>query len=308
MSDLGRDAVPKSLPRGRSQTTDFVDPRKLDCEVPKSSDSGGPARSKMFFTTDIFHFFCLFIDRRQSCRMLRGRMGTPNKYGYFEFCRRGFALFPPLYSRRALSMRGSADTAGMPNVRSCRVFFRFEIAWQDQPQEMKLESTSNFSHSEMHAPCGTFSGVTFGHIFPLPFLGSSSVAAFRGPNFDSGNGDCFATSWHALEIIAPDAPHSHAAFLSIRRDSPSEGERCMKDTDHPVVHFSVHLRIFARVRRRKVCARHDDQFGRGQNTRLGWSDPTFVHVSVPKVIRGVAPARRRTGRAACFCPRMDVQN
>ena len=29
-----------------------------------------------------------------------------------------------------------------------------------------------------------------------------------------------------------------------------------------------------------------DQFGDGQNTGLGWSDPTFVHVSVPKEFVG----------------------
>ena len=42
-------------------------------------------------------------------------------------------------------MRGSADTAGMPDVRSCRAFFRFEIVRQNQPLEMELESTPNFS-------------------------------------------------------------------------------------------------------------------------------------------------------------------
>ena len=31
--------------------------------------------------------------------------------------------------------------------------------------------------------------------------------------------------------------------------------------------------------------------------RLGWSDPTFVHVSVPKVIRGVAPAQLTVDRS-----------
>ena len=41
-------------------------------------------------------------------------------------------------------MRGSADMAGMPDVRSRRAFFRFEIARQDQPLEMKLESYSRF--------------------------------------------------------------------------------------------------------------------------------------------------------------------
>ena len=138
-------------------------------------------------------------------------------------------------------MRGSADTAGMPDVRSRRAFFRFEIVCQDQPLEMKLESTPDFSHSEMRAPRGPFFGMRFGHIFSLAFLSSSSVAAFRGPNSDSRNGVCFATSRHAREIIAPEAPHSHAAFLNIRRDSSSEGERCMKDTDHPIRHPFVTL-------------------------------------------------------------------
>jgi hypothetical protein len=38
-------------------------------------------------------------------------------------------------------MRGSDDTAGMPEVRSRRAFFRFEIVCRDQPLEMKFEST-----------------------------------------------------------------------------------------------------------------------------------------------------------------------
>ncbi len=141
-------------------------------------------------------------------------------------------------------MRGLADTAGLPDVRSRRAFFRFEIVCQDQPLEMKLESTPDFSHSEMRAPRGPFFGMRFGHIFSLAFLSSSSVAAFRGPNSDSRNGVCFAASQHAREIIAPEAPHSHAAFLNIRRDSSSEGERCMKDTVHPIRHLSVHPQDF----------------------------------------------------------------
>ena len=210
-------------------------------------------------------------------------------------------------------MRGSADMAGMPDVRSRRAFFGCEIVRQDQPLEMELESTPDFSLSEMRAVCGPLFGMTFGHIFSLPFLSSSSVAAFRGPDSDSRNGVCFAASRQAHEIIAPEAPHSHAAFLSIRPDAfwinewrpsfanaSSEGERCMKDTDHPLRHPLRHHRIFGRVRRRRSCAWRDDQFGRGQNTGLGWSDPTFVHVSVPKVIRGVAPAQLRGDRAEYF--------
>jgi hypothetical protein len=190
-------------------------------------------------------------------------------------------------------MRGSADIAGMPDVKSRRAFFRFEIGRHHQPMEMKLESTPDFSHSEMRESRGPSFGIRFRHIFYLAFLSSSSVAEFRGPNSGSRNGAYFATSQHAREIVAPEAPHSHATFLNTSRDSPSEGERCMKDTDHPIRHPLRHPRIFGRVRSRRSCASRDDRFGRGQNTGLGWSDPTFVHVSVPKVIRGVAPAQLR---------------
>jgi hypothetical protein len=197
-------------------------------------------------------------------------------------------------------MRGSKDSVGVPDVRSRRSFFRIEIVRQDQPLEMKLEFTPDFYHSELRAVCGPFFSTTFGHMFSLPFLRSSSVAAFRGPNSDNRNEACLAVSRQAHEIITPEASYSHTAFLNIRQDSSSKGERCMKDTDHPVGHLSVHLTIFGRVRSRRSCAWHNDQFGRGQNTGLGWSDPTFVHVSVPKVIRGVAPAQLRGDRAEYF--------
>jgi hypothetical protein len=197
-------------------------------------------------------------------------------------------------------MRGSKDTVGMPDVRSHWAFFRFEIVCQDQPLELELESTPNFPHSEMHVVRGPFGGITYERICSLPFLCTSCVAPFRGSNSDSRNGVRFAASRQAREIIAPEALHSRAVFLSVRPNSSSEGERCMKDTDHPVVHSSVHLRIFGRAQSRRSCAWHDDQFGRGQNTGLGWSDPPFVHGSVPKVIRGVAPAQLRGDRAECF--------
>jgi hypothetical protein len=197
-------------------------------------------------------------------------------------------------------MRGSADMAGMPDVKNRRAFFPFEIVRRDQPLELKLESTPDFSHSEMRAARGPLFGMRFGRIFSLSFLSSSSVVAFRGPNSDSGNGVCFAASRPVREIIEPEALHSHPDFPNTRRDASSEGERCMKHTVHPIVHFSVHRRIFGTVRSRRGCAWHDDHFGRGQNTGLGWSDPTFVHVSVPKVMRGVAPAQLRGDRAECF--------
>lgn len=197
-------------------------------------------------------------------------------------------------------MRGFADTAGMPDVKSRRSFLRFEIVRRDLPLETNLESAPDFSHSEMRAARGPLFGMRFGRIVSLAFLDSSSVAAFRGPNSDSRNGVRFAASRQAREIIAPEALHSRAVFLSVCPNSSSEGERCMKDTDHPVVHSSVHPRIYGRAQSRRSCAWHDDQFGRGQNTGLGWSDPPFVHGSVPKVIRGVAPAQLRGDHAECF--------
>jgi hypothetical protein len=179
-------------------------------------------------------------------------------------------------------MRGLADTAGLPDVRRRRAFFRFEIVCQDQPLEMKLESTPDFSHSEMRAPRGQFFGMRFGCICSLAFLSSSSVAAFRGSNSDSRDGVCFATSRQASQVIAPEAPQSHAVFLSIRPNSSSDGERCMKDTDHPIRHPLRHPRIFGRVRRRTGCACREGQFGRGQNTGLGWSDPLLCTFPCPK--------------------------
>jgi hypothetical protein len=197
-------------------------------------------------------------------------------------------------------MHGPKDTVGMPNVRSRRSSFRVEIVCQEQPLGKKLEFTPDFSHLEMRAARGQFFGIRFGHIVSLALLSTSSVAAFLGPNSNGRNRVCFVASRCVNKIIAPEARNSHSAFPNIRRDASSNGERSMKRTVHPTGHSSVHLRIFGRSRSRRSCACHDDQFGRGQNTGLGWSDPTFVHVSVPKVIREVAPAQLRGDRAECF--------
>jgi len=124
-------------------------------------------------------------------------------------------------------MRGSKDTAGMPpDVQSRQAFFRFEIVCQDRPLEVKLESTHDFYNAKMRAARGPFFGMTFGHIVSLPILSLSSAAAFRGLDSDNRNGVRFVTSQPAREIIAP------AAFLNIRPNSSSEGERCMKHTVH----------------------------------------------------------------------------
>ena len=43
----------------------------------------------------------------------------------------------------------------------------------------------------------------------------------------------------------------------------------------------------------------DEEFGRGQNTELGWNDPAFCHNCVAKVTRGVVPAQYGGG-ARCL--------
>jgi hypothetical protein len=72
-----------------------------------------------------------------------------------------------------------------------------------------------------------------------------------------------------------------------------KGDACMKDTDHRVRHPRVHLDDQVTAQRTRACAWRDDQFGRGQNTVLGWSDPTFAHGSVPKVSRGSLQPNRK---------------
>jgi len=69
-----------------------------------------------------------------------------------------------------------------------------------------------------------------------------------------------------------------------------EGEVCMKYKDHHTRHPRGHLGDRASAQGARGCAWRDDQFGRGQNPVLGWSDPTFAHGSVAKVMLGVAPA------------------
>jgi hypothetical protein len=179
-------------------------------------------------------------------------------------------------------MRGSKDTVGMPDARSRRSFFRLEIVCQDHPPEIKLESAPDFSHSEMRAARGPFLVMRFGRIVSLAFLTSSSVAAFRSPNSDSTNGVCFVTSRQASKILAPEALRSHAVFLIVRPNSSSEGERYMKHTVHPIVHFSVHRRIFGRVRSRRSCAWHDDQFGHRQTPDWAGATPLLCTVPCPK--------------------------
>lgn len=62
----------------------------------------------------------------------------------------------------------------------------------------------------------------------------------------------------------------------------------------------VTLRVTVRVTpgvtrtywKHRDCAWRDYQFGRGENTALGWSDPVFWPSGVAKNTRGVAPAQQ----------------
>lgn len=69
--------------------------------------------------------------------------------------------------------------------------------------------------------------------------------------------------------------------LTMRR-----GERDMKDAVHHLVHLSVHFTNSGSVPIRRTCSLRSPRFDRGQNTALGWSDPTFAHGSEAKVNRG----------------------
>jgi hypothetical protein len=65
-----------------------------------------------------------------------------------------------------------------------------------------------------------------------------------------------------------------------------EGEACMKDTDHCVRHRDVHQNNCASVRNEKKLSIAGRSNWTRHGTVLGWSDPTFAHDSVAKVIRG----------------------
>jgi len=87
-----------------------------------------------------------------------------------------------------------------------------------------------------------------------------------------------------------------------------KGDGCMKDTVHPTRHPRVHLGDPASAPRRRTCARRNGDSGRGQNTVLGGSDPTFGGFQPPKPKWGRSrPSRRKRDRvlAACRKPRMQ---
>ena len=56
-------------------------------------------------------------------------------------------------------------------------------------------------------------------------------------------------------------------------------------------HRSRHLGVTRSGWEHEGCAWRGFRFGHGQNTLLGWSDPTFWRRAVAKVTQGVAPAQ-----------------
>lgn len=204
------------------------------------------------------------------------------------------------------------------HTRDLRTFSHRLIVIRNRPSEKWLQSGRQVWLSKTGGICASFSAGNFERVFSMPSLGASSVAPFRSSTSAVVNVACLAVWVSMRENILLETIDLHPFFRSLRfkrRSRPSksslatrfdcvetslEGERCMKDTVHLAVHPSGHPLIFGRVRSRSSCASGDNQFGRGQNTGLGWSDPTFAHASVPKVIRGVAPAQLRGDRAECF--------
>ena len=70
-------------------------------------------------------------------------------------------------------------------------------------------------------------------------------------------------------------------------DSPLwEGDACMKDTNHCVRHRGDHRGNSASVRKERKLSIAERSIWTRHGPVLGWSDPTFAHGSVPKVIRG----------------------
>jgi hypothetical protein len=79
----------------------------------------------------------------------------------------------------------------------------------------------------------------------------------------------------------------------------------MKDTDHHIRHPRGHTGDRTSAQGTRGCAWRDDQFGRGQNTALGWSDPTLGHCCVPKVSR-VAPAQHEVSSGVCASAQGEI--
>jgi hypothetical protein len=174
-------------------------------------------------------------------------------------------------SRRLL--RAGTRMSGTHDVRQSRAFFDHEIVARNQSSKKWLQFDRNL----------TLSGRV---VIPNSYFVSRSTQELFGANLSDGTGPQKTIPETAEKKGRRGALVPHLCLASNR----PKGDGRVKDTDHPTRHPSVHTMILGSARRKKTCAWPEVQFGRVQNTEVGWSDPTFVHVSVPKAIRGVAPA------------------
>lgn len=69
------------------------------------------------------------------------------------------------------------------------------------------------------------------------------------------------------------------------------GDARTNKASHPLSHRSSHSGVTRSGWEHEGCAWRGFRFGHGQNTLLGWSDPTFWRRAVAKVTQGVAPAQ-----------------
>jgi hypothetical protein len=225
-------------------------------------------------------------------------------------------------------------------IRDRLAFSECEIVGRNCPYAKWLQAGPNCWPAETSVIGAPFVGGQLWPHFFFTISRASSEALFRGSDSGTKYAVLFLASRQVYKIIAPETLNRDSTFprpqsgpcsdvsdlnlgqeldfvsgsensranersdisslILFSADTTSKGERCIKGTDHLPVHPLVHPRISGGARSQRGCASRNDQIGRGQNTGLGWSDTTFVHVSVPKAIRGVAPAQLRGDRAECL--------
>ena len=216
----------------------------------------------------------------------------------------------------------SSEMSETHNIRDRVAFSDCEIVGHSRPYEKRVQCGPNSWLMETGAICTPFvAGEPRPSCFSA-ISRTSSVALFHGSDSSNKNVAFSVDSRRERKIIASEALNSDSSFRSPQfkpysgasdlqqtqvvdfdfgsENSPakgssgssspdlfcanpsSEGERCMKDTDHPIRHPSVHPRLSGRVRSQRSCAGCDDQFGRGQNTGLGWRAPLLCTFPCPK--------------------------
>src|ERR1700730_6111360 len=95
--------------------------------------------------------------------------------------------------------------------------------------------------------------------------------------------------------VLPDRASSNSVLRDVLRGAASHasprkrtrhGERGMKDTDHFFVGVPCTSAVNGSTEEHRGCAWRGIRIGSGQNTELGWSDPTFGSFQPPKDLMG----------------------